>query len=153
MKTIKKIMSIPEYREKKEIYEILGYKEIKYVEKNYYAHVTFSYDENAKHYDEIRKIEADLNRKGPPFFPIILFVAAAFVFLSIFVILLAISLKDKTQFNIVGNSLGFLLPAFACLTSCVVYTYFYFSINKRILDKGKMSKEEIKTLVESLNKK
>jgi len=149
----KRKMTIPEYREKKEIYELFGYKEEKYEEKGIYAYVTFSIDENGKHYLELRKLEQQLYRKGPPFFPIILFVACAFILLSLFVIYLAISIKDGTKFALEANAVGYLLPAFLFLSGCVLYTYFYFSINKKILEKGKPTKEQIIEMVNKIKSK
>lgn len=141
-----KRMTIPEYKEKKEIYELLGYKEVSYKEKGIYAIVKMSLDKKTKHYIELRMLERQVYRKGPPFFPIILFVVASFLCLSAFVISLSIALKDKVPFNLNANAIGWLLPSFAFLAACVIYTGFYFSINKSILEKGKLTKEEVKEI-------
>lgn len=149
---IKKIVkfSIPEYREKKEIYQILGYKEVDYKEVRTNAYVTFEVDETYEHYRELVKIEKSINVKGPIFLPIILFVFGAFILLSIFVVLIARSLRDGTDFDVVGNSLAFLIPAFSLLFADVIYTYFYFKINRRLMEKGKPSIEEIKFRVDEI---
>lgn len=149
----KRKMTIPQYREKKELFELFGYKEESYEEKGIYAYVTLSIDENSKNYASLRKLENQIYRKGPPFFPIILFVAVAFILLSFFVIYLAISIKDKTPFDLVSYSFGFLFPAFACLLGCVIYTYFYFSINRRLVEKGQLTKEQIIDLVNNFKNK
>lgn len=148
-----KKLTIPEYRERKEIFELLGYEEISYKEKGTKAIVTLQIDESTKHYQELVKLERQIYRKGPPFFPIILFVVGSFVLLSMFVIFLAISWKDKTTFDIDAYAIGLLLPAFLSLLGCVIYTYFYFSINRFLLDKGKISKDQIKEMVNKIKNK
>ena len=102
-------MTIPQYRERKEIYESIGYKEISYYEKGIYAYVTHEIDETEPHYAEFRQFEKNMYVKGPSFAPILLLVIVAFVFLSVFVILFA---KQKSEFDLVTNALSFLLPAF-----------------------------------------
>ena len=102
---IKKKLTLPEYRERQEVYKTLGYKEVNAVEKGYHVIVTYEVDETDKHYSAIRHLEKKLYRKGPSFLPVILFVGLAFVLLS-----------DFFSF-----SLAF------------VYTYLYFNINKRII--------------------
>ena len=149
----KKRMTIPEYREKKEMYALLGYKEESYEEKGIYAHIVLSIDEDSKHFKQLQELERQIYRKGPPFFPIILFVVIAFTLLSIFVILLANSYKTYTSFNLVGNAVGFLVPAFIFLFATVVYTYFYFKINRALIEKGKTTKEQLKELVDKINSK
>lgn len=149
----KKKMTIPEYRENKELFELLGYHQESYKEKGFKATVILSIDETDKHYLELRELEKDIFRKGPPFFPIIAFVSIAFTFLSIFVVLLANSYKTYTSFDLVGNALGFLLPAFAFLFGTVIYTYFYFKIHRMLIEKGKTTKDQIKELVEKIKSK
>lgn len=149
----KKKMTIPEYKEKKEIFALLGYKEIDYKEKGIYAIVNFSLDNDSKHYRELRQLEHQIYRKGPPFFPIILFVIIAFSLLSAFVIVLADSYKNYVSFDLTKNALGFLLPAFAFLFATVIYTYFYFKINKILIEKDKTTKEQLKELVDKINSK
>lgn len=149
---IKKIVrfSIPEYREKKPLYELLGYKETNYREYGTHAYVTFEVDETYKHYRELAKIEKSLNVKGPIFLPIILFVVIAFVLLSIFVLRIGQSIKNGEDFDLVGNALGFLIPAFTFMLADVVYTYLYFQINRRLIARGKPTIEEIKFRVEEI---
>ena len=142
--------TIPEYREKKEIYQILGYKEIGYRELGTRVFVTFEVDETYKHYKQLAKIERSINVKGPIFLPIILFVFGAFVLLSIFVVLMAASVRDGTKFDLTGNALAFLLPAFMLLFADVVYTYFYFKIHHRLMERGTPSVEEIKFRVDEI---
>ena len=80
---VKKKLTLPEYRERKEVYELLGYKEISVEEKGYKAIVTYEIDETDKHYSAIRHLEKKLYRKGPPFLPVIVFVGIAFLLLSL----------------------------------------------------------------------
>lgn len=148
-----KRFSIPEYREKKEIFTLLGYKEIAYEEKGIRCKVTFELDNTDKNYLKLRQLEREIYRKGPPFFPIILFVVGAFVFLSIFVLILATNLKDGVKFDLNGNAIGLLLPAFSLLLACVIYTYVYFEINKKILSKTLTNKEEIIKLIKEITNK
>lgn len=150
---IRKKFTIPEYKSKKEIYELLGYQEISYIESGFNCKVTFCIDESAKHYLELRKLEKQIYRKGPPFFPILLLISGAFVLLSFFVIFLAISIKDQTYFDLNANAVGFLLPAFSCIAASALYTYFYFSINKKIDAKGKPTREEIIDTINSIKSK
>lgn len=147
---ITKRFSIPEYREKKEIYQVLGYKEVGYKEIRTSVFVTFEVDETDKHYREYAKIERSINVKGPIFLPIILFVFGAFVLLSVFVVLIARSLRDGSDFDVVSNSLAFLIPAFLLLLADVVYTYFYFKINHYLIRRGTPTIEEIKFRVNEI---
>ena len=147
MITIKKRLTLPEYRERKEIYKLLGYHEINMVEKNYHAIVTFEVDETDKHYPEIRKLEKKLYRKGPSFLPVIIFVGISFVLLSIFVVLMAI---QGNQFNLLANALGFLIPAFVSLALAVIYTYLYLNINKRILEESPYLIENLESIVDTI---
>lgn len=149
----KKKMTIPQYRARKEIFDLFGYKEEKYVEKGQYAYVTFSLDENSKNYFELRMLEKKVFKKGPPFFPIFIFVGTAFVLLSIFAVYLAISVRYKTPFDLGDYSLGFLVPAGSCLLGCVIYTIFYFKINQKIVEKGVPSEEELAKMVHEITKK
>lgn len=142
-------LTIPQYRERKEIFDALGYREVNYLEKGINAIVTQEIDENEPHYVELRKFERGLYRKGPSFLPIILLVFIAFALLSTFVILLA---QQGQSFDLTSNALSFLLPAFTVLFLDVLYTYFYFSINKRIIEKSKVSKPSILSYIESIKK-
>ncbi len=139
-------LTIPQYRERKEIFDAIGYKEVAYVEKRYYAYVTQEIDETMPHYHELRNLEKNIYVKGPTFTPIILLVVVAFALLSVFVILLA---EQKGEFDLYTNAFSFLLPAFLCMLLDVIYTYFYFTINKRIIDRGFPNKAEI---INSINK-
>ena len=143
-------LTIPQYRERKDIFEALGYKEVSCVEKGINAHVRYEIDENQPHYQELRQFEKTLFKKGPSFAPIVLLVVVAFVFLSIFVILLA---QQKSNFDLVANAFSFLLPAFLCLLLDVVYTYFYFTINRRIIERGPQNKQEILKNIEIIKSK
>ena len=149
IKVVKRF-SIPEYREKKEIYQVLGYKEVDYKEVRTSAFVTFEVDETDKHYHEFKKIEKSINVKGPIFLPIVLFVFGAFILLSTFVVLIAKSLKDGSDFDVVGNALAFLIPAFVLLLADVLYTYFYFKINRRLMEKAPPTIDEIKFRVDEI---
>ncbi len=150
MLTKKVKLTIPQYRERREIFEALGYKEVSCIEKGIYAHVKYEIDENQPHYQELRQFERTLFKKGPSFAPIILLVVIAFVLLSIFVILLA---QQKSNFDLVTNAVSFLLPAFTCLLLDVIYTYFYFTINKRIIERGPQSKQDILKNIEIIKSK
>lgn len=147
---IKKKLTLPEYRERKSVYETLGYKEISVVEKGYHAIVTFEVDETDKHYPAIKHLEKKLYRKGPSFFPVILFVGISFVLLSIFVIFMAV---EGEHFNLIANALGFLIPAFVSLALAVVYTYLYISINKRIVEESPYLKANLSSIVDSIKNK
>ena len=150
MITIKKKLTLPEYRERKSVYETLGYKEISVEEKGYHAIVTYEVDETDKHYSAIRHLEKKLYRKGPSFLPVILFVGASFILLSVFVIVMAVQ-GDK--FDLITNALGFLLPAFIFLALAVVYTYLYFNINKRIIEESPYLKDNLSSIVDSIKNK
>ena len=147
---VKKKLTLPEYRERKEVYELLGYKEISVEEKGYKAIVTYEIDETDKHYSAIRHLEKKLHRKGPPFLPVIVFVGIAFLLLSLFVIFMAFK---KDAFDLVSNALGFLLPAFVSLALAVVYTYLYFNINKRIIEESPYLKDNLSSIVDSIKNK
>ena len=150
MITIKKKLTLPEYRERKEVYKTLGYKEISMVEKGDHAIVTYEIDETDKHYPAIRHLEKKLYRKGPSFLPVILFVSVSFLFLSLFVIFYAV---QGNQFNLIANAVGFLLPAFVSLALAVIYSYLYISINKRIIEESPYLKENLSSIVESIKNK
>lgn len=150
MITVKKKMTIPEYRERKPLYETLGYKEIDAKEKDYKITVTMEIDETDKHYPELMKLERRIFRKGPPFFPVMIFVVLSFVLLSVFVIILA---RDKASFNLTYNALSYLLPAFTSLALAVVYTILYFSINKRIIDETPGLIKNLDIIVAEIRKK
>ena len=147
---IKKKLTLPEYRERKEVYELLGYKEISLEEKGYKVIVTYEIDETDKHYSAIRHLEKKLYRKGPSFLPVILFVGIAFLLLSLFVIFMAFK---KDAFDLVSNALGFLLPAFVSLALAVIYTYLYFNINKRIIEESPYLKANLSSIVNSIKNK
>ena len=150
MITKKKKFSIPEYREKKGIYEILGYEEIKYEEKGINCVVTLRIDEHRKNYAALRKLEREIFPKGPSFIPIILLVAVAFTLISVFVILLGRSIRDNVTFDLTNNFLCFLLPAFIILFLDVIYTLFYFKVHRMLIEKGSLSKEFIYEKVEEI---
>lgn len=147
---VKKKLTLPEYRERKEVYELLGYKEVSSEEKGYKVIVTYEIDETDKHYSAIRHLEKKLYRKGPSFLPVILFVGIAFLLLSLFVIFMAFK---KDAFDLVSNALGFLLPAFVSLALAVVYTYLYFNINKRIIEESPYLKANLSSIVNSIKNK
>ena len=147
---VKKKLTLPEYRERKEVYELLGYKEISSEEKGYKVIVTYEIDETDKHYSAIRHLEKKLYRKGPSFLPVILFVGIAFLLLSLFVIFMAVR---RDQFDLLSNALGFLLPAFASLALAVIYTYLYFNINKRIIEESPYLKANLSSIVNSIKNK
>ena len=142
--------AVPEYREKKPFYEAMGYKEVAYKEKGYKAKVTFENNETKEHYHEIKKIENRLNVKGPIFLPIILFVVAAFILLSCFVIAIGRSIRDNVQFDLINNILSYLLPAFILLLMDVIYTFFYFKINRMLMLRPKPTIDEVKKEVEKI---
>lgn len=147
---VKKKLTLPEYRERKEVYELLGYKEVSLEEKGYKVIVTYEIDETDKHYSAIRHLEKKLYRKGPSFLPVILFVGIAFLLLSLFVIFMAFK---KEAFDLVSNALGFLLPAFVSLALAVIYTYLYISINKRIIEEAPYLKANLSSIVNSIKNK
>ena len=150
MITVKKKMTVPVYRERKKMYELLGYKEVKVETNDYKATITFEIDETDKHYPELMKLERKIFRKGPPFFPVMIFVALSFIFLSVFVILLA---RDGEHFDLTSNALSYLLPAFTCLALAVVYTFLYFSINKKIIEETPDLIDNLDIIVEEIRKK
>lgn len=147
---VKKKLTLPEYRERKEVYELLGYKELSLEEKGYKVIVTYEIDETDKHYSAIRHLEKKLYRKGPSFLPVILFVGVAFLLLSLFVIFMAVK---RDQFDLLSNALGFLIPAFVSLALAVIYTYLYFNINKRIIEESPYLKANLSSIVNSIKNK
>ena len=151
MVQIKKKMTLPEYRERKEIYEALGYKEVEMkVISDYKVSVTFEIDENDPYYPTIRKIERKLYRKGPPFFPTIIFIVISFILLSVYVILLA---KEGKDFNVMEYFMAFTLPAIGVLLLAVAYTFFYFYTNKKIIEEAPLNKEDITSIVNRIRNK
>ncbi len=140
-------LTVPQYRERKEIFDALGYKEISLVEKGLYCFVTQEIDETNPKYPTLRKFEKQLYRRGPSFLPIIGFVVIAFSLLSCFAIFLG---AEKDRFDLVSNSLYFLLPAFMFLGIDVIYTYFYFKINRRIIEQGHPTKADVLKAIENL---
>ena len=150
MVTIKKKLSLPEYRERKSVYETLGYKEIKAEQKKYKVVVTYEVDDSVPYYHDIRKLERKLYRKGPSFLPVLFFVAVSFTLLSVFVVLLA---KEGNDFDLLSNSLGFLLPAFIMLALAVAYTYLYFTINRRIIEESPYLKENLTSIISDIKNK
>ena len=153
MITKTKKFTIPEYREKKAIYEVLGYKELSYQEKGINCIVKMQIDEKETNYHELRKLEHEIFPKGPSFVPIILLVIVAFIFISVFVIMLGRSVRDGTSFDLIDNFLEFLLPAFIILFLDVVYTFIYFKIHRRLIEKGSLTKEFIYEKVEEIKNK
>lgn len=150
MITVKKKMTIPEYRERKRLYELLGYKELNVETNDYKAFITLEIDETDKHYPELMKVERRIFRKGPPFFPVMIFVALSFVMLSIFVIFLA---RDGEHFDLTSNALSYLLPAFASLACAVGYTILYFSVNKKLIQETPELIKNLDIIVEEIRKK
>ena len=142
-------MTIPQYRERKEIFESIGYKETSYIEKGRYCIITQEIDENAPHYHELRQYEKELYQTGPAFAPIIFLVIIAFALLSTFVIILA---DQKKDFDLVTNALSFLLPAFICMFLDVLYTHYYFSVNRKIIDRGRPNKEQVLQALKEIKK-
>lgn len=143
--------TIPEYREKRELYvDFLGFKEVSVKEKGIYNYVTFEIDENSKVYHKLAKLEKTIYPRGPSFLPIILFVIGAFILLSIFVVLFVKAVNDGAQFDYIGNVLSFFIPAFALLLADVIYTFFYFKIHRTIIERGKLSKEQIASIVQKI---
>ena len=151
MVKIKKKMTLPEYRERKEIYEALGYKEVEVKNiSDLKVRVTYEVDETDECYPTIRKLDRRLYRSGPMFFPVIIGVVISFVLLSVFVVLLA---KEGKEFDLVANSLAFLLPAFVVLLLVVIYTFLYFSINKKIIEQAPLNREDITSIVNKIRNK
>lgn len=150
IKVVRK-MTLPEHRERKSIYAALGYKEIKVEEASQYkVNVTFEVDDTDPHYKEIKKLEKSLYRKGPVFFPVLLLVAISFTLLSVFVVMLA---KEGESFDLLKYALSLLLPAFLCLSADVVYTIFYFQINKKIIEEAPLNNEDITSIVNKIRNK
>ena len=143
-------LTVPQYRERKEIFDALGYKEVSLVEKDLYCFVTQEIDESDPKYPTMRRFEKNLYRKGPTFLPIIILVFIAFTLLSCFAIFLA---AEKDKFDLVSNALYFLLPAFMFLGADVIYTYFYFKINRRIIEQGHPTKADVLKAIEELKNK
>ena len=142
-------LTIPQYRERKDIFDSLGYKEVDYKEKGIKCIVTQEIDETDTNYPTLRQFEKRLYRKGPSFLPIIILVALSFSLLSTFVIFLG---AEKDKFDLTSNALYFLLPAFIFLGVDVIYTYFYFSINKKIIEEGHPTKADILKAIDELKK-
>lgn len=148
---VKKTLTLPEYRERKSVYETLGYKEIEVKEiSDFKVQVTYEVDNEDHYYPTLRRLERKLYRKGPPFFPVIIMVLVSFVLLSIFVVLLA---KEGENFDLLSYSLSLLLPAFLVLLADVLYTYFYFSINKKIIEEAPIYKRDIASIVNRIRNK
>ena len=141
---------IPEYQEKLIIFETLGYEELEYQEKGIKCKVTFNIPGDKQRVRRLRQIERLYMRKGPSFIPIILMALLSFVLLSLFVIFLAIAIKDGKPFDLNANAVGYLLPAFFFLALDTVYTAIYFKIHNLILHQEKPSIEDLKRLVESI---
>ena len=151
MVTFKKKLTLPEYRERKEIYKTLGYKEIKVEEiSDFKVRVTYEADDKDPCYPTIRRLERKMYRQGPSFWPVIVMVLMAFGLLSTFVILLA---KEGEKFDLVSNALAFLLPAFTILALDVLYTILYFSINKKIIEESPIYKSDVASIVEKIRNK
>ena len=147
---IKKKMTMPEYRERKSTYDLLGYKEVSVEDKGYKVIVTYEVDENDKHYPQLKRLERKLFRKGPPFFPVMIFVGISFVLLSVFVIILA---RDGQSFDLTSNALSYLLPAFTSLALAVVYTILYFYINRRIIEETPYLRDNLASIVKKIKDK
>ena len=147
----KRKLTIPEYRERAEIYSSLGYQEVSSVEHGYKVTVTYKVEGKAEeHYKELVKYEKSIYHKGPSFIPIIALVVAAFALITVYVVLMA----DRGQyFDIVPSALGLLLPAGILLLLDVVYTYFYFTINLKLVKDPRPNKDEIKKRAEEITSK
>ena len=150
MITKKKKFTLPEYRERKPIYEKLGYKEVSSEIKDTKIVVIFEIDETNPHYPEIAKLERKLYPKGPSFIPIIGFVVVTFALLSVFMVLLA---KEGKDFDLVANGLAFILPALISLFLDVAYTYFYFTMHRKIIENAPLNIEDITSIVDKLKNK
>ena len=151
MVTFKKKLTLPEYRERKKIYEILGYKEIKVEEiSDLKVRVTYEADDTDPCYPTIRRLERKMYRQGPSFWPVVVMVLVAFGLLSAFVVILA---KEGEKFDLVKNALAFLLPAFTVLALDVLYTILYFSINKKIIEESPIYKSDVASIVEKIRNK
>ena len=142
--------SIPEYREKKDLYKEMGYREVDYREKGINCVVELEIETTREKYREFRDIERHINRQGPTFLPILLLVIVAFALLSIFTVYAARSIRDGVAFDIVGNALAFLLPAAVVLGLDVVYTSFYFKINAKITEGYSPTKEELIEIIRKI---
>ena len=150
---IKKVFEISEYREKKELYEACGYKEVVYKEKSgIHCYVTFEADKNMPHYKELKQVANSLKKKGPPFFPTLIFVAIAFALLTVFLLNLISNIHNKTQFD-VNNIFYYVIPAGASLLVAVIYTIYYFHKNQEILLEQPLTKEEILKKIEDIKQK
>ncbi len=144
----KRTLTVPEFRERSEVYSALGYRVVSQKEKGYKTKITFKVeDKYEEHFHEIHRFEKSIYRKGPSFLPIIFLVIAAFALITVYVVLMA----DRGQyFDIVPSALEFLLPAGILLISDVIYTYFYFSINLKLVKEPKPNIDDIKTRVEQI---
>ena len=142
--------TIPEYREKKPSYLKMGYVEVDYHEKGVNAIVDLEIDTTPKRYRELRKLEKYLNKKGPTFWPIILFVAVAFALLTTYTILAARGIRGTGDFDFTANAIAFLIPAGLVLLGDVIYTYFYFKINQRIMERFNPTPEEFDEMAEKI---
>ena len=145
--------TIPEYKEKKELYRLLGYQEYYVKEKGYKVIVTYQIDTTKEKYREIKKVAKMVDSKGPVFYPIILLMFVSFILLSTFVIILADAIWNGTEFNVLVNCLSFVLPAFVTFLVNAIYAYFYFIINQKIMLYGKVSKEDIEARMKEINNK
>ena len=139
---------IPEYREKKEAYELLGFKEKVYKEKGINCVVTFEIEDFYLHNRHLKELKRRMNRKGPTFYPVFILIGLAFILLSVFVILLGYSYTHNQSFDLIANSLTLLLPAFILIAGDVAYMIYYFKAHERLIQEGPISPriivEEIK---------
>lgn len=53
-------LTIPQYREREDIFKALGYREIRYNEKGIHAYVTMEIEDNSPYYSELREYERTL---------------------------------------------------------------------------------------------
>ena len=142
--------TIPEYREKKSAYLKMGYVEMDYHEKGVNAYVDLEINETPKRYRELKKLEVYLNKKGPTFWPILILVSAAFALLVIFTIIAARAIRDGIDFDFTANAIAFIVPAGILLLADTIYTFFYFKINQRIMDRYNPTIEEFDEMVDKI---
>ena len=107
-------------------------------------------DDKDPHYHEIKHYLRNLYSKGPSFYPIIFFALVAFVFLSVYAILLA---RDRKSFDVLQNVLNYILPAGIFMFLDVLYIIFYYYRNKSIILSHPNSREDIFKEIEKIKNK
>ena len=143
-------LSYPQYRERNDIYLAAGYKLVSTVEKETKVKVTYEIDDKDPHYHELKHYLRNLYSKGPSFYPIIFFALVAFVFLSVYAILLA---RDRKSFDVLQNVLNYILPAAIFMFVDVLYIVFYYYRNKSIILSHPNSREDIFKEIEKIKNK